>query len=85
MPKRVQEHQVRFPAGLREGQRVRLRGLGERGTNGGENGDLYVTVHIVPDRPPGRRTCDVLLGSPHMYVTSGRAVPKPGWTHGSFW
>ncbi|MFJ5122977.1 protein kinase [Kitasatospora sp. NPDC088548] len=48
VPKRVQEHQVRFPAGLREGQRVRLRGLGERGTNGGENGDLYVTVHIEP-------------------------------------
>ncbi|MER6365912.1 DnaJ C-terminal domain-containing protein [Kitasatospora sp. NPDC001527] len=48
VPKRVQEHQVGFPAGLREGQRVRLRGLGERGANGGENGDLYVTVHIVP-------------------------------------
>ncbi|MFF7459094.1 DnaJ C-terminal domain-containing protein [Kitasatospora sp. NPDC008115] len=48
VPKRVQEHRVRFPAGLREGQRVRLRGLGERGTNGGDNGDLYVTVHIEP-------------------------------------
>ncbi|MFG2919410.1 DnaJ C-terminal domain-containing protein [Kitasatospora sp. NPDC048298] len=48
VPARVREHQVRFPAGLREGQCVRLRGLGERGTNGGENGDLYVTVHIEP-------------------------------------
>ncbi|MFD4905218.1 protein kinase domain-containing protein [Kitasatospora purpeofusca] len=48
VPNRVQVHQVRFPAGLREGQRVRLRGLGERGTNGGENGDLYVTIHVVP-------------------------------------
>ncbi|MFC8448951.1 protein kinase [Kitasatospora sp. NPDC057223] len=42
----VQERQVRFPAGVREGQRVRLHDLGEAGTNGGENGDLYVTIHI---------------------------------------
>lgn len=47
-PTRVREHQVRFPAGVREGQRLRLRGLGNPGTNGGENGDLYVTVHIEP-------------------------------------
>ncbi|WP_327075669.1 DnaJ C-terminal domain-containing protein [Kitasatospora purpeofusca] len=34
--------------GPHQGQRVRLRGLGECGTNGGETGDLYVTVHIEP-------------------------------------
>ncbi|MET8704346.1 protein kinase [Kitasatospora sp. NPDC004723] len=42
------EHNVRIPAGVRDGQRLRLPGLGSRGYNGGENGDLYATVHIVP-------------------------------------
>ncbi|MFE2412298.1 protein kinase [Kitasatospora sp. NPDC059408] len=42
------EHNVRIPAGVREGQRLRLRGLGGSGYNGGQPGDLYVTVHIEP-------------------------------------
>ncbi|MEV0537991.1 protein kinase [Kitasatospora sp. NPDC050463] len=41
-------HNVRIPAGVRDGQRLRLRGLGSRGYNGGENGDLYATVYIEP-------------------------------------
>ncbi|XNR95402.1 hypothetical protein NRF20_43760 [Streptomyces sp. R-74717] len=40
--------QVRFPAGVRAGQRVRLRGRGAPGKNGGEAGDLFVIVHVVP-------------------------------------
>ncbi|MEU8927501.1 DnaJ C-terminal domain-containing protein [Kitasatospora sp. NPDC048545] len=44
----VREHQIRIPAGVREGQRLRLRGLGSPGINGGEPGDLYATVHIEP-------------------------------------
>ncbi|MFF1871067.1 DnaJ C-terminal domain-containing protein [Kitasatospora herbaricolor] len=44
--KQVQEHQIRVPMGLREGHQLRLRGLGEPGINGGEDGDLYVIVHI---------------------------------------
>ncbi|MEF3118942.1 DnaJ C-terminal domain-containing protein [Streptomyces chrestomyceticus] len=39
-------HQVRIPAGIREGQRIRLRELGGPGQHGGAPGDLYVTVHI---------------------------------------
>ncbi|KEF04818.1 serine/threonine protein kinase [Streptomyces rimosus] len=39
-------HQVRIPAGIREGQRIRLRELGAPGQHGGAPGDLYVTVHI---------------------------------------
>src|SRR5687768_8244167 len=39
---------VKLPAGVDEGDRVRLTGEGEPGVNGGPPGDLYVQVHIKP-------------------------------------
>lgn len=38
--------EVSIPAGIDEGQRIRLSGKGEPGTNGGPPGDLYVEIHI---------------------------------------
>ncbi|MBI1943340.1 MAG: molecular chaperone DnaJ [Betaproteobacteria bacterium] len=40
--------QVKVPAGVDEGDRVRLSGEGEAGVNGGPPGDLYVQVHLKP-------------------------------------
>ena len=39
---------VKVPAGVDEGDRVRLSGEGEAGVNGGPPGDLYVQVHLKP-------------------------------------
>jgi molecular chaperone DnaJ len=39
---------VKIPAGVDEGDRVRLSGEGESGVNGGPPGDLYVQVHLKP-------------------------------------
>jgi molecular chaperone DnaJ len=39
---------VKIPAGVDEGDRVRLSGEGEAGVNGGPSGDLYVQVHLKP-------------------------------------
>jgi molecular chaperone DnaJ len=39
---------VNVPVGIDEGYQLRLRGEGENVSNGGEPGDLYVLVHIVP-------------------------------------
>jgi len=37
---------VKIPAGVDEGDRIRLSGEGEAGVNGGPHGDLYVVIHI---------------------------------------
>ncbi|HIE5766662.1 TPA: curved DNA-binding protein [Proteus mirabilis] len=39
---------VKIPAGVIDGQRIRLKGQGTIGENGGENGDLWLTIRIAP-------------------------------------
>src|SRR4029079_14485894 len=46
-------------AGLGDGARVRVGGKGNAGRNGGEYGDLYITVHVLP-HPLFRREGDDL-------------------------
>jgi molecular chaperone DnaJ len=46
---RVKQHKtlsVKIPAGVDEGDRIRLTGEGEAGVNGGPPGDLYVVIHL---------------------------------------
>ncbi len=40
--------QVKIPAGIDQGQRLKLSNEGDAGTNGGPNGDLYVVINIRP-------------------------------------
>ncbi|MDI6778382.1 MAG: molecular chaperone DnaJ [Patescibacteria group bacterium] len=40
---------IKIPAGIKDGQTIRLENLGEAGEKGGEAGDLYVNIHILPD------------------------------------
>ena len=40
---------VRIPAGVGEGSRVRVSGEGEQGADGGTSGDLYLRIHLTPD------------------------------------
>jgi len=42
--------QVKIPAGIDDGMRIRSSGNGEPGVNGGPSGDLYVEVHIRPHK-----------------------------------
>jgi molecular chaperone DnaJ len=48
---RIKKHKtlaVKIPAGVDEGDRIRLSGEGEAGVNGGPPGDLYVVIHLKP-------------------------------------
>ena len=44
---RVETYRVKVPAGVREGQRIRLAGRGQEGASGGEAGDLYLRVRLA--------------------------------------
>jgi molecular chaperone DnaJ len=50
---------VAIPAGISTGQQIRVKGKGERGSNGGENGDLYVEVEVAPDKRFRREGNDI--------------------------
>jgi len=39
---------VKIPAGMREGQHIRLKGQGAPGLGGGANGDLFIEVELAP-------------------------------------
>ncbi|MFF5172483.1 molecular chaperone DnaJ [Micromonospora sp. NPDC000089] len=62
---------VRFPAGVADGQRIRLAGRGEPGDRGGPPGDLFVQVKVRPDELFGRTGDDLTLSVP---ITFAEAV-----------
>ena len=54
---------VKIPAGVDEGDRIRLTGEGEAGVNGGPTGDLYVVIHLkkhaIFEREGGNLHCEM--------------------------
>jgi molecular chaperone DnaJ len=60
--------QVRIPAGVQDGQRIRLKGKGAAGERGGPAGDLYVTVHVHPHRIFGRQGEHLTLSVPVTFT-----------------
>ena len=50
---------LRIPAGIEDGGKVRLRGQGQPGLYGGRNGDLIITVRVMPDKDFERKGNDI--------------------------
>ncbi|HSI26196.1 MAG TPA: DnaJ C-terminal domain-containing protein, partial [Aeromicrobium sp.] len=63
--------QVRIPAGVKDGQRIRLKGKGGRGEGGAPDGDLYVVVHVAKHPVFGRKGGNLTISVP---VTFDEAV-----------
>ncbi|GAA4893708.1 molecular chaperone DnaJ [Tessaracoccus lubricantis] len=59
---------VRIPAGVDDGQRIRLKGKGAAGENGGAPGDLYVSVHVTPHKLFGRSGSNLTLEVPVTFT-----------------
>ncbi|HET7721294.1 MAG TPA: DnaJ C-terminal domain-containing protein, partial [Acidimicrobiales bacterium] len=62
--RKARQVKVRVPAGVKDGQRIRLAGRGGPGRNGGPNGDLYVNVRVAEHPLFGRRGDDLTLTVP---------------------
>jgi molecular chaperone DnaJ len=56
--------QARIPAGVKDGQRIKLKGKGAKGEHGGPPGDLYVVVNVTPHPVFGRSGDNLTLKVP---------------------
>jgi molecular chaperone DnaJ len=56
--------QARIPAGVADGQRIKLKGKGAPGERGGPAGDLYVKVHVTPHPVFGRSGHNLTVNVP---------------------
>jgi DnaJ-class molecular chaperone len=56
--------EVKIPAGVQDGTRVRVAGKGQPGSNGGKHGDLYLHVVIEPDPVFRRQGSDIHVNVP---------------------
>ena len=50
---------VKIPAGIRNGEKIRLIGQGKKGENGGKNGDLLIKINIKDDKKYALRGIDL--------------------------
>jgi DnaJ-class molecular chaperone len=75
-PRRVE---VKIPAGIHDGARVRAAGQGSAGRNGGPRGDLFIRVHIRPHPVFTRNGSDLALrvATPLATAIAGGTVQVP--------
>ena len=77
---RVQKtFQVKIPAGAKDRTKIRLKGRGEQGRNGGPAGDLYVVARVADSPVYERRGADLVVDVPLSYADAalGTSVEVP--------
>ena len=74
-----EEVEVSIPAGISTGQQVRLSGYGQRGENGGPNGDLYIEIIVKSHKYFVREGNDIYIKVPISSIdaTLGTKVDVP--------
>lgn len=69
------EIQVKIPKGIKDGSRIRLKGQGDPGLNGGSPGDLYFNIKIAPHQKfslEGRDLKTTIQVSPWEAILGGK-------------
>lgn len=73
--------QARIPAGVKNGAKIRLRGKGTPGENGGDSGDLLIAVNVKPDPVYGREGDNLTIALPVTFAEAALGadivVPTP--------
>ncbi len=78
--KRVKkEKEINIPAGIQSGQQIRIQGMGERGSNGGPNGDLYIEVIVAEHNLFKREGNDIHITIPLDFIDAvlGNTISVP--------
>lgn len=61
---------ITIPAGIADGQKIKLKGYGDKGYNGGPDGDLYITFNILADPRYQRKGDDIYISEPLPLLTA---------------
>ncbi len=61
---------VTIPAGINNGETLRMKGQGEAGNNGGPYGDLYITIRVKSDKRFRREEYDIHVDLPIRFTQS---------------
>src|SRR4051812_1889755 len=79
--RRIKTYTVKIKPGVKDGTRIRLKGKGEAGENGGPAGDLIVLVQVAKSDVYERRGDDLVVNAPVTYATAGLGgkvdIPTP--------
>tara|TARA_Y100000768_G_scaffold117157_1_gene86529 strand:- start:3811 stop:4698 length:888 start_codon:yes stop_codon:yes gene_type:complete len=76
---------IRIPAGVEDGTRLRLKGKGGQGTDGGPNGDLIVIIRVSEHEIFGREGKNLLIDMPVSFIDAalGIDIEVPTYSDGS--